>query len=120
MPEIVLATGRPAAAKPRLPKNWNVRKITLKTLVRGKELAPITIVNTLNPSALAADTDPTRVLAERFEESPHLNFLILSFEQSEEIEHELKVKLLKPFAHPERVEISEDIGTVQRLVESLA
>src|SRR6266576_494801 len=120
MPEIVLASRRPAATKPQLPKNWNVRNITLKTLVKGQELAPITIVDTQNPEAFADDADFTRALAERFEEGPRSNFLVLIFEQPDKIEPEMKVKLLKPFANPERVEISEDIRTVPRLVENLA
>ncbi len=119
MPEIVFATRR-AAAKARLPKNWNVQNVTLKTLVTGQDFAPITIVDTLNPETLAADPDFTRALAERFEEGPRSNFLVLTFEQPEKIEPELKVKLLKSFAHPERVEISEDIRAVPQLLENLA
>lgn len=84
------------------------------------DVAPITIVDSLNPEALAEDTDFTTALAERFEESPRSNFLVLTFERPEKIEPDVEVKLLKPFAHPERVEISEDIRTVPRLVESLA
>lgn len=120
MPEIVLATRRVGATKPQLPKNWKVRNVTLKTLLKGQEFAPITIVDTLNPEAFSDDQDFTRALAEGFEGGPRSNFLVLTFEQTEKIEPDVKVKLLKPFAHPERVEISEDIRTVPRLVESLA
>jgi hypothetical protein len=120
MPEIVLATGRPATATPRLPKHWSVRSVTLKTIVKAGELAPITIVDSLNPAALANNTEFTSALAERFEESSPSNFLVLTFAQSDKIKPELKVKLLKPFAHPERVEINEDIRAVPELLESLA
>jgi len=120
MPEIVFATRRVGAAKPQLPKDWNVRSITLRRLVKDEQFAPITIVDTANPEAFTQDQDFARALAERFEEGPRSNFLVLTFEQAERIEPAVKVKLLTPFAHPERVEISEDIRTVPRLVESLA
>lgn len=119
MPEIVLAT-RPKSVKPRLPKYWNVRNVSLATLVKDQEFAPITIVDTAGPEAFSDDPDFARALAEGFEEGPHSNFLVLTFEQTERIEQDTKVKLLKAFAHPERVEISEDIRTMPRLVENLA
>src|SRR5665213_1131822 len=120
MPEIVLATRRSSATRPRLPKNWNVRSVTLNRLVTGHEFTPITIVDTLNPEALSDDSVFTRALAKRFEEGPGSNFLVLTFEKKERIGSSAKVKLLMPFAHPERVEISEDIRTVPQLVESVA
>jgi hypothetical protein len=120
MPDIVLATRRGGAAKPRLPKDWNVRSVTLKTLVKNSKFAPITIVDTLNPKVFTGNRDFTRALAKRFEEGSRSHFLVLTFEEETTIEPDVKVKLLMTFAHPERVEISEDIRAMPRLVENLA
>ena len=42
-----------------------------------------------------------------------------ALEQEGQIEADVKFRLLKPFAHPERVEISEDFRTMPRLGENL-
>jgi hypothetical protein len=120
MPEIMLATRRGNPSKPRLPKSWNVRSVTLQKLVKGREFAPITIVDTLNPEVFAENPDFTRALAKRFEEGSRSHFLVLTFEQEDRIAPDVKVRLLMPFANPERVEISEDFRTMSRLVENLA
>jgi hypothetical protein len=119
MPEIVLATRRGSAAKPRLPKDWNVRNVTLKSLLKRHDMADITIVDMKTPEALSDSPELTRVLAERFEESPESNFVVLCFDCHEEMPLREKVELLKPFSHPERIEISENINTLTHLVKNL-
>ena len=118
LPEIVLATRQGRTTKARLPKAWRVHNVTLNTLMKSRRLAPITIVDAKTPEELSDFPELTRTLAERLEGSQP-NFVVLCFDCHPSMDVGTKVKLLKRFAHPERVEISENVKSVAGLVENL-